>query len=117
MESQEPKGKITRWLFHSIPYILDEICDYLHDEEDISSEAARTSKQNLLLVALTCKSFLEPALDRLWRSLDSLFPLLKILPSFTQSDGTHVSLFFFFGFLHPGRSFSLLQGFERKCYC
>lgn len=94
MELQEPETRITRLPFHSNPDILDEICEYLHDEQDNNStEAARTSKQNLLWVALTCKAFLEPALDRLWRSLDSLFPLLRILPSFTQSDGTYVSFF------------------------
>ena len=99
MESQEPETRITRLPFHSNPDILDEICEYLHDEQDGSSEFTHTSKQNLLWAGLTCKALLEPALDRLWRSLDSLFPLLRILPSFTQSDGTYVS--FFFGFLHP----------------
>lgn len=89
----EPETRITRLPFHSNPDILDEICEYLHDEQD-----GLTSKQNLLWAGLTCKAFLEPALDRLWSSLDSLFPLLKILPSFVQSDGTYVS--FFPGLLH-----------------
>lgn len=89
-------ARMTRLPFHSNPDILDEVCKFLHDEQqDSSSEAARTSRRNLLWVALTCKAFLEPALDCLWRFLDSLFPLLKLLPSFTQSDGTYVRLFFF----------------------
>ncbi|KAF8816030.1 hypothetical protein BYT27DRAFT_7077944 [Phlegmacium glaucopus] len=92
MALQENEAKIARSPFHSNPDILDEICEYLHDGQDteLDSEAARTSRRNLLCVALTCKAFLEPALDRRWRSLDSLFPLLRILPSFTQSDGTYV---------------------------
>ena len=100
MELQEPETRITRLPFHSNPDILDEICEYLQDEQDGSSELlAHTSKRNLLWAGLTCKALLEPALDRLWSSLDSLFPLLKILPSFIQSDGTYVSSFF--SLLHP----------------
>ena len=66
--------------FHSHPDILDEICEYIQD------------RQNLLWVALTCRAFLEPPLDCLWRSLESLFLLLKILPSLIQGDGTYVSV-------------------------
>ncbi|TFK31617.1 hypothetical protein BDQ12DRAFT_693865 [Crucibulum laeve] len=46
--------------------------------------------QYLAWVACTCKTFLEPALNQLWRSLDSLFPLFRILPAFVKSDGTYV---------------------------
>ena len=114
MELQEPETRITRLPFHSNPDILDEICEYLH-EQDGSSELALSSKQNLLWAGLTCKAFLEPAMDRLWSSLDSLFPLLKILPSFTQSDGTYVSFFWLPASNHTF-SFSLSQGLERKCH-
>lgn len=113
MELQEPETRITRLPFHSNPDILDEICEYLHDEQDGPSELTPTSKQNLLWAGLTCKAFLEPALDRLWSSLDSLFPLLKILPSFIQSDGTYVS---FFWFAASNYTFLFSQGLERKCY-
>ena len=113
MELQEPETRITRLPFHSNPDILDEICEYLHDEQDGPSELTLTSKQNLLWAGLTCKAFLEPALDRLWSSLDSLFPLLKILPSFIQSDGTYVS---FFWLAASNYTFLFSQGLERKCY-
>ncbi|KAF8965795.1 hypothetical protein BDZ97DRAFT_1729789 [Flammula alnicola] len=82
--------KNSKLPFHSNPDILDEICEYLSYEYDIDSDDISVSRRTLLWVALTCKAFLEPALDRLWRSLDSLFPLLKILPAFIQSDGTYV---------------------------
>ena len=112
MDLQEPETRITRLPFHSNPDILDEICEYLHEEQDGPSELALTGtcRQNLLWAGLTCKAFLEPALDRLWSSLDSLFPLLKILPSFIQSDGTYVSFLFASSY-----TFSLLQGVERTC--
>ncbi|KAG2038350.1 hypothetical protein BDR03DRAFT_918573 [Suillus americanus] len=37
-------------------------------------------KKTLLALALTCKSFTEPALDLLWRHLDGLEPLIRCLP-------------------------------------
>ncbi|KAJ3514811.1 hypothetical protein NLJ89_g2149 [Agrocybe chaxingu] len=80
----------ARLPFHSNPDILDEICEYLSYEYDNDPDDISRSRQVLLWVALTCRSFLEPALDRLWRSLDSLFPLLKVLPAFFQSDDTYV---------------------------
>jgi len=93
MDSQVPLTGSTSLLpFHSNPDILDEICEYLFYYQDQDFEETATGRHNLLHVALTCKAFLEPALDRIWRRLDSLFPLLKILPSFIQSDGTYVSV-------------------------
>jgi len=82
--------KTSRLPFHSNPDILDEVCEYLAYDHDSPPDDVLTSKTNLLRLALTCKAFIEPALDRLWRSLDCLFPLLKILPAFSQSDGTYV---------------------------
>ena len=35
----------------------------------------------LLNAALTCKDFLEVALDALWEELNSLVPLMKVLPA------------------------------------
>ncbi|KAG2343030.1 hypothetical protein BDR05DRAFT_316721 [Suillus weaverae] len=37
-------------------------------------------RKTLLALALTCKSFTEPALDLLWRHLDGLEPLIRCLP-------------------------------------
>ncbi|KAF6758037.1 hypothetical protein DFP72DRAFT_889748 [Ephemerocybe angulata] len=79
--------------FHSNPDILGEICEYLSPNDDLELEPEDSliaSRQNLAWLALTCRAFLEPALDRLWRSLDTLYPLFKILPAFVRTDGTHV---------------------------
>ena len=35
----------------------------------------------LLNVALTCRDFLDVALDALWEDMDSFLPLLKLLPA------------------------------------
>jgi len=78
--------------FHSNPDILGEICEYLAPNDNLEEdpEYIQECRQNLSWLALTCKAFLEPALDRLWRSLDTLYPLFKILPAFIKTDGTHV---------------------------
>lgn len=52
-----------------------------------------TGNVHLLHLALTCKSFCEPALDALWRHLHNLGPLLSLLPlSEFGDEGTYVSL-------------------------
>ncbi|TFK73127.1 hypothetical protein BDN72DRAFT_835137 [Pluteus cervinus] len=39
-----------------------------------------STREHLLHTALTCRAFLEPALDILWRSMHSVYPLLNLLP-------------------------------------
>ena len=45
----------------------------------------------LLNAALTCKDFLDVALDELWGKQDSLVPLLKLLPALQVEDEAYVS--------------------------
>lgn len=73
--------------------LLLKIFDYLlwDDDDELNSDNAIACKHTLAQAAVTCKTFLEPALDRLWCTLDTLFPLLKLLPSFIQCEGTYVS--------------------------
>ena len=47
-------------------------------------------RQCLLNTALTCKYFLYAALDALWEELDSLVPLLKLLPALQLERNTYV---------------------------
>jgi hypothetical protein len=61
---------------------------------ELGSEEVVMRRSVLASAALTCRTFLEPALDRLWRSLDKLFPLFKLLPAFYRSDSTFVSFFY-----------------------
>ena len=46
--------------------------------------------QCLLNAALTCKGFLDVALDALWEELDSLVPLLKLLPALQVEEKAYV---------------------------
>ena len=48
------------------------------------------SYQCLFNAALTCKDFLDVALDALWEELDSLVPLLKLLPALRVEDKAYV---------------------------
>ncbi|KAF5332683.1 hypothetical protein D9611_005321 [Ephemerocybe angulata] len=50
-----------------IPDIVDSIC-------------AHTTRKTAFSMALTCHSFLEPSLNRIWRDIDSFAPLLACLP-------------------------------------
>jgi hypothetical protein len=42
--------------------------------------------KSLLNAALTCKDFLEEALDKIWENMDSMVPLLKVLPALQVED-------------------------------
>jgi hypothetical protein len=46
--------------------------------------------RGLLYPALTCKDFLDVALDALWGELDSMVPLLKLLPGLQFEDDAYV---------------------------
>jgi hypothetical protein len=50
----------------------------------------RKSRQRLLNAALTCKDFLDVALDALWEKMNSLVPLLKLLPALQIEDKVYV---------------------------
>ena len=63
---------------------------FQHFDEPGSQTLAQT-RRDLFSAARTCKAFLEPALDSLWRVLPSLLPLLLLLPSAEVIHGHYVS--------------------------
>ena len=56
----------------------------------VRNDCDKESSQCLLNVALTCKDFLEEALDALWKEMNSLMPLLKLLPALQVEGDTYV---------------------------
>ncbi|KAG6908365.1 hypothetical protein DXG01_004863, partial [Tephrocybe rancida] len=48
-------------------------------------------QSQLYRAALTCKVFLGPALDLLWSSMDSIVPVLRLLPTIEEIDGVYMS--------------------------
>ncbi|KAF7979697.1 hypothetical protein HWV62_41028 [Athelia sp. TMB] len=61
-----------------VPDIILSILDQL---EPSSTESAEKTNRSLANIAVVCRSWLEPALDRLWKRQYELLPLLKTLPS------------------------------------
>lgn len=57
------------------------------------SVAYKQRCQVFLNVALTCKGFLDPALDRLWARMSAIIPVLKLFPGFifNESEGKYAS--------------------------
>ena len=59
----------------------------------------RATRDGLLSLALTSKRFLEPALDLLWRTMNSIMPLLNLLGECLRWDsGEYVSSLYSFLF-------------------
>ncbi|KAG6875244.1 hypothetical protein C0992_004571, partial [Termitomyces sp. T32_za158] len=48
--------------------------------------------RQLFYFALTCKAFVDASLDELWRSMDSIVPLLKILPALRYKNNRYFIL-------------------------
>ncbi|KAF9461807.1 hypothetical protein BDZ94DRAFT_1237426 [Collybia nuda] len=59
---------------------------FKHLDDNLEFESTR--KEQLLWAGMTCRTFLNPALDVLWRSMHSIMPLLKVLPSFQLTNGS-----------------------------
>ena len=64
---------------------------FQHFDLQPGSQTVAQTRKDLFSAARTCKAFVEPALDSLWRVLPSLLPLLLLLPSAEVSNGRYVS--------------------------
>ncbi|RDB17292.1 hypothetical protein Hypma_001930 [Hypsizygus marmoreus] len=67
--------------------IAREVVKYLASSPFAPTHDTRT---NLLTAALTCKALRDPALDVIWESMDTLVPLLKLLPPIRLINGLYV---------------------------
>jgi hypothetical protein len=70
----------------------------------------REGRMRLRDLALTCKAFKDPALNCLWTFMDSLIPLVKILPNLHILDNTYVSFIhlsppYFSNFSYPSKQY------------
>ncbi|KAJ6474431.1 hypothetical protein C8R47DRAFT_1221150 [Mycena vitilis] len=67
------------------PILLRRILGHICPDPD--SQHLREQRQSLLWIALTCRATAPTAILLLWRKLDNLLPLLRLLPSFTTKNG------------------------------
>ena len=63
---------------------------FQHFDLQPGSQTVAQTRKDLFSAAKTCKAFVEPALDSLWRVLPSLLPLLLLLPSAEVNNGHFV---------------------------
>ncbi|KAG6828239.1 hypothetical protein H0H92_008673 [Tricholoma furcatifolium] len=58
--------------------------------EEMCNSDSQSSKKSLLSAALTCSVLRDPAIDILWKSMDSIFPLLRLLPTVELVNGVYM---------------------------
>ncbi|TFK64985.1 hypothetical protein BDN72DRAFT_962840 [Pluteus cervinus] len=75
------------------PELISEILNHLalpistlHDLVDFKPAKGCALRSSLLAAATCCRRFKEPALDALWRTMDSFEPILNMLPIVNQDD-------------------------------
>ncbi|KAJ3528425.1 hypothetical protein NMY22_g9417 [Coprinellus aureogranulatus] len=69
----------------------------------LEKNVLRNGRMQLRDLALTCKAFKDPALNGLWAYLDSLLPLVKLLPNLQTLDNAY----YFYGFIADDSPFRL----------
>ncbi|KAK7008070.1 hypothetical protein R3P38DRAFT_1625990 [Favolaschia claudopus] len=72
--------------------LLEEIIQHIGGGSSAKINDLRRDRHSLLQVALTCRALSPSATKFLWRSLGNLLPLLQLLPSFTERNGTYYLL-------------------------
>lgn len=83
---------IVNWTTEAL--MNEDVLQLIFEHFDLQpgSKTAPQTRKDLLSAAKTCKAFMEPALNSLWRVLPSLLPLLLLLPSAEVSNNYYVSL-------------------------
>ena len=61
------------------------------DHAEIRLDARRIFRSALLSLVLSCRALMDPSLDKLWHHLDSIDPLLRLLPNYQRRDYPYVS--------------------------
>ena len=74
----------AKYSFLKNPNLVAETFSHLQVKND------KKNRRCLFNAALTCKDFLDVALDALWEELGSFVPLLKLLPALQVEDEAYV---------------------------
>jgi hypothetical protein len=113
LSSEVPPPRIDQGALDN-PYLLRRIFEYFIPDYPLYE--AQVNKQHLLWAALTSRTFLEPALDTLWSSMNSLIPLLKLLPAFQLVRDTYVSAPFLFNDAFWSSNMSQFRSYVEGCW-
>ena len=77
--------------------VLLRICEQLDNTRYDTSCASgyhttfdKGRSQDLIHLGVTCRLFFKPAMAVLWKNMNSLVPLLKVIPNFVQVEGACV---------------------------
>jgi hypothetical protein len=76
--------------FFKSPELMGMTFSHLQVNLKKNDRDVNTKYRSLLNAALACKDFLDVALDTLWEELDSLVPLLKLLPALQFENKAYV---------------------------
>ncbi|KAJ7601550.1 hypothetical protein DFH06DRAFT_1262085, partial [Mycena polygramma] len=68
------------------PDLIAEILGHLFDSSRLDHVDRKAERCSLLCSALMCRAMSPSAVKLLWRRLDNLVPLLRLLPSFTRAN-------------------------------
>jgi hypothetical protein len=65
---------------------------YIRVNADIIHEIAKNiaTRKALFSMSLCCQDFRDPCLNILWKTMDSIVPLLKLLPAAEETQGNLV---------------------------
>ncbi|KDR77257.1 hypothetical protein GALMADRAFT_267409, partial [Galerina marginata CBS 339.88] len=66
--------------------LLQSIFVFFHSGVETVARIPMPDSKHLLLASLTCKTFFEPAMNVLWRAMDSCVPLLRLIPALTKEE-------------------------------
>lgn len=80
------------WCIDEILNVILSYVDPPHTDRSSRAPIKPTGRNTFAVLARTCKTFSDPALDALWEFPKSILPLLQILPTFGKlEDGKYVS--------------------------
>ncbi|KAF8801987.1 hypothetical protein BYT27DRAFT_7244930 [Phlegmacium glaucopus] len=75
-----------KFIFLNNPYLISHTFSHLR----VGADNLKEHRLSLFNAALTSKYFLDAALDALWENLDSLVPLLRVLPALRLENNAYV---------------------------
>jgi len=72
------------------PYILERVFEHFEDpvilDSDYTGPVKASTRRDLLSASLTSRAFFEPAMNVLWRFMDTLLPIFYLFPTLARDE-------------------------------